>query len=124
MSLIKCPECGKEVSTAAEVCPHWGFPIKQSLKERIVGPDSIDSSWMEYWKNAPSRKKWALTIVYFINLLLLALLLTAGFSGNEFPSWDIVCCIIIGFASVFTFSFWLAGLICIKCKRLITTDIT
>ena len=117
MSLIKCPECGKEVSTAAEVCPHCGFPIKDSLKEKqYVGPDPIDASWMEYWKNAPSRKKWALTIVYFINLLLLVLFLVAGFSGGEFPSWDISCCIITGFASVFTFSFWLAGLICIKCK--------
>ena len=28
MALIKCPECGKEVSTAAEACPHCGYPLK------------------------------------------------------------------------------------------------
>lgn len=29
MSLIKCPECGKEISDAAESCPNCGKPIKQ-----------------------------------------------------------------------------------------------
>ena len=28
MALIKCPECGKDVSTAAEACPHCGYPLK------------------------------------------------------------------------------------------------
>lgn len=27
MSLIKCPECGKQVSTAAAACPSCGYPI-------------------------------------------------------------------------------------------------
>ena len=26
MALVKCRECGREVSTAAEACPHCGFP--------------------------------------------------------------------------------------------------
>ena len=29
MALIKCPECGKDVSTAAESCPHCGYPLKK-----------------------------------------------------------------------------------------------
>lgn len=28
MALIKCPECGKEISDAAESCPNCGYPIK------------------------------------------------------------------------------------------------
>ena len=28
MALIKCPECGKEVSNSAEQCIHCGFPLK------------------------------------------------------------------------------------------------
>ena len=27
-ALIKCPECGKEISDAAESCPNCGYPIK------------------------------------------------------------------------------------------------
>lgn len=37
MALVKCEECGKEVSTKAETCPHCGFkcrshPFITSLK--------------------------------------------------------------------------------------------
>lgn len=30
MALIKCPECGKEISDQAGACPNCGFPIGQS----------------------------------------------------------------------------------------------
>lgn len=29
MGLIKCPECGKEISDKADVCIGCGFPIKK-----------------------------------------------------------------------------------------------
>ena len=28
MSLVKCPECGKEISDSAKMCPSCGYPIK------------------------------------------------------------------------------------------------
>jgi uncharacterized membrane protein YdbT with pleckstrin-like domain len=31
MALINCPECGKQVSTAAQTCPACGFPIAQTF---------------------------------------------------------------------------------------------
>lgn len=33
MALIKCPECGKEISDTAKVCPHCGYkkPLKNPL---------------------------------------------------------------------------------------------
>lgn len=34
MGLIKCPECGKEISDKADVCIGCGFPIKNYLKEK------------------------------------------------------------------------------------------
>lgn len=34
MGLIKCPECGKEISDKAEICVNCGFPIKNYLKEK------------------------------------------------------------------------------------------
>lgn len=33
MAIIKCPECGKEVSEKAEICIHCGYPLKESQKE-------------------------------------------------------------------------------------------
>lgn len=31
MALITCPECGKEISSLANSCPHCGYPIKDCL---------------------------------------------------------------------------------------------
>lgn len=33
MSLIKCPECGKEISEHAKECPNCGFPIEKKVEE-------------------------------------------------------------------------------------------
>lgn len=30
MALIKCPECGNEISDKAASCPHCGFLIEQN----------------------------------------------------------------------------------------------
>ncbi|MBR3804685.1 MAG: zinc ribbon domain-containing protein [Clostridia bacterium] len=36
MALINCPECGKQVSSVAKVCPDCGFPIASSSPIGIV----------------------------------------------------------------------------------------
>lgn len=36
MALIKCPECGKEVSDKATSCVHCGYPINSSSQARSV----------------------------------------------------------------------------------------
>lgn len=35
MALIKCPECGKEISDRSESCPNCGYPTPQFLKFEI-----------------------------------------------------------------------------------------
>jgi len=32
MALIKCPDCGKEVSTSAESCPNCGRPMSTAIQ--------------------------------------------------------------------------------------------
>ncbi|MGP8282819.1 MAG: hypothetical protein ACLQT6_08910 [Desulfomonilaceae bacterium] len=36
MSLIKCPECNKDVSTQAASCPHCGAPISPPQEIKVV----------------------------------------------------------------------------------------
>ena len=36
MPLIRCPECGKEVSDKAAACPQCAYPIRQSAEEQVV----------------------------------------------------------------------------------------
>lgn len=33
MALVKCPECGKEVSSLANTCIGCGFPIKEYVEQ-------------------------------------------------------------------------------------------
>jgi len=33
MALINCPECGKQVSTAAAACPSCGFPVAEKVSQ-------------------------------------------------------------------------------------------
>ena len=40
MALIKCPECGTEVSDKAEKCPKCAFPIKSGTNTSQVKNDS------------------------------------------------------------------------------------
>lgn len=33
MALIRCPECGKEISDQAEYCIHCGYPLHSMKRE-------------------------------------------------------------------------------------------
>lgn len=44
MALIKCPECNRDVSDKAEICPNCGYPIRdyvKNLKKGILNPDKV-----------------------------------------------------------------------------------
>ena len=51
MALFSCPECGKEICTSAESCPHCGYPIKKR--------NSFDET------KQPSYETKTITIVYW-----------------------------------------------------------
>lgn len=36
MSMIKCPECGKEISDSAKACPNCGHPMKPKKSKLII----------------------------------------------------------------------------------------
>jgi membrane protein YdbS with pleckstrin-like domain len=44
MALIDCPECGKQVSTAAVACPQCGYPVAARLGEQQGTPGSAPGS--------------------------------------------------------------------------------
>ena len=46
MALIKCPECGKKISTEAEVCPHCGFPAAKAEHSKITTGTKRDHGWI------------------------------------------------------------------------------
>ena len=42
MALIKCPECGKEISDKAKVCIHCGYPMKEEVLNPIKALPEVD----------------------------------------------------------------------------------
>lgn len=54
MALVDCPECGKQVSTAAATCPSCGFPVAAQLAEPAPAHDKLlaevrPSWWHFFW---------------------------------------------------------------------------
>lgn len=60
MALIKCPECGKEVSDNATNCPNCGYPLKQptqSQKSNATRINGIDVDLDLLWEQTKNDKK-------------------------------------------------------------------
>lgn len=47
MALINCPECNKEVSDKAEICPHCGYklPKQEPMFQGVYCPKCLNASW-------------------------------------------------------------------------------
>lgn len=60
MALIKCPECSREVSNIADVCPQCGFPIAIHLEkkkaEQLIA-DEIEAKRIEKEKTDIEKRK-------------------------------------------------------------------
>ena len=71
MPLIACPECGREVSTAAKSCPACGFPVAEKLPAPVSVSLATDEllaeirpSWWGYF--------WWLCFAWLIIPLIVA----------------------------------------------------
>lgn len=137
MALIKCPECGKDVSTAADSCPHCGFPIKKETSkpaEKVEKPVTDypkpkSSSWIEEWKSKArtTRIVWTLMFVASVVGLIISLVLLvndkqavyivdAHLTFYETKPVHITFSIIFGIATFITLVLWLTVLITVKVR--------
>ena len=48
MALIKCPECGKEISDLAPICPNCGFPIASTPTDQNAAPVGNETPAVPY----------------------------------------------------------------------------
>ena len=65
MALIKCPECGKDLSTAAKACPHCGFIPTNNEHISVVSNAEADQA-----KKANSFKPAAIVILVVLMFFL------------------------------------------------------
>lgn len=68
MALIECPECGKQVSTAATTCPSCGFPVAAQMAPAQPAHDTLLAEVRPSWW----RFFWHLVFCWLIIPLLVA----------------------------------------------------
>lgn len=65
MALITCPECGKQMSTNAESCPHCGaFVKKKSINNS--SPQNAEANSEPLQKATPKKKSWMWILIAVI----------------------------------------------------------
>ncbi len=60
MSMIKCPECGKEISDKASICPNCGYPLDSPSK---VGNNTTPASSLQPASPNKKKKHGCLTVI-------------------------------------------------------------
>ena len=82
MSLIKCKECGKEISDQATMCPYCGCPTGQMRKTLV----QIDTA-------PKKRRKYRVRFLIFAPMFFLGVLFTMGSiasgEGGKLAFWFI-----------------------------------
>lgn len=75
MALIKCEECGKEISDRANACPSCGNPINKSINEeegRVITIQQTNKKW---------KKRGCLSaILYIFGIIMLGKSIPLGIS--------------------------------------------
>ena len=57
MAIIQCPECGKEVSNAAQTCPNCGFGVKAYFEREAALQKFEQEAWQEAYESVKQIKK-------------------------------------------------------------------
>lgn len=70
MALIKCPECGKEISDKASACPNCGCPIFQEPENIAYEADDLEEDEPEIEESYISIASLVLFILGVITILL------------------------------------------------------
>lgn len=137
MALIKCPECGKDVSTAADTCPHCGFPIKKEASRAIDEveksstnyPKPKNSSWVEKWKSKARTTRVTWTLLFLASVIGLIISISLLINDKQavydaYLNWTFyetkpvhaTFSVIFGVATFITLVLWLTVLITVKVR--------
>lgn len=81
--LIKCPECGKEISDKAEACPHCGCPIpheeakKEETKSEPVELEAVTDNYNQFDEKQREVRRLEASIarLYRVRRIMLAVAL-------------------------------------------------
>ena len=85
MSLIKCPECGKDMSDKAPSCPSCGCPIDVVIAERQRIKKEAEIKKQQEEIEAAIGMKYKKQVLAFFGVLAAIIIAIAGYSITKAP---------------------------------------
>jgi hypothetical protein len=114
MPLVSCPECGRQISTAAEACPQCGHPNRPTQQTGPSGPTC-------YACSAQATTRCQSCGALSCALHLQSIFVSRGHGGGAYElrckncyswaqAWQIIGFVIIGIILLVVAMFWLGML--------------
>lgn len=75
MGLIKCPECGKEISDMAQSCPNCGCPLKRMQQNDINRGVNFYGTWEQSQSKNTKKKSHGCLIAFLVMILVILFIL-------------------------------------------------
>ena len=80
MPVIACPDCGRDVSTLAPVCPHCGRPSPAGTAPLAAAPAPVAEQTL--WRGTPSAMKLVGRVAEIVLIVIVVPLIFRWFSGR------------------------------------------
>jgi hypothetical protein len=115
MALIKCPECGKQISDKAATCPNCGIDVQKAFMpspQHLYQPNSVVPETFIKTRRAPfGIVALILSIVSYILLLIMVMGISTGRSELS------LIIVFVLYASILGLVFSIIGLTIVKRNR-------
>lgn len=82
MALIKCPECGKEISDASTACIHCGYPISKNPDVQKKVKSNIENKEKETPKSEAEEEKTKAGCIWIGFTAIILLFFAIGIMGE------------------------------------------
>lgn len=71
MPVIACPDCGRDVSALAPVCPHCGRPSPAGMTPIVTAPSAAPAVEQTLWRGSPSGMKLVGRVIGIVLIMII-----------------------------------------------------
>lgn len=85
VALIKCPECGREISDSATACPGCGHPMKKTSENKTHGKNDLSERYRKLGEKQKKEKKKGGKLKWIVIAVIVILIIgvAAGSDDND-----------------------------------------
>lgn len=83
MALIKCPECGKEISDSATACPGCGHPMQKAPEIEAQSKNDLSERYRKMGEKQKKEKKKGGKLKWIVIAVIVIFIIGAVAGGND-----------------------------------------